>query len=126
MKTHTTAGLEIINEMLNNFRLQDLPFAECLRNIVYCHHEFMDGSGYLDGLQGEQIPLEARIVTTADIFDALTSQRPYKEAWDNDEALEVLLGMTRDKLDKRCVEVLASHLDQVESIQNTFRENYWG
>jgi response regulator RpfG family c-di-GMP phosphodiesterase len=58
--------------------------------IAECHHEKFDGSGYPAGLAGDAIPLSARIVAVADVFDALTSKRPYKEAWPVDKALAML------------------------------------
>ena len=58
--------------------------------IAECHHEKFDGSGYPNGLAGQEIPLSARIVAAADVFDALTSKRPYKEAWPIEKAMKVL------------------------------------
>ncbi len=81
MKTHTTAGERI---------LPSSTFFEIARQIAKCHHEKWDGSGYPDGLVGEDIPLPARIVAVADVFDALTNARPYKESWPVEKALEEL------------------------------------
>ena len=68
--------------------LGDKPFYAVARRIARSHHERWDGSGYPDGLTGDRIPLEARIVAIADVFDALTHARPYKEAWPEAKALE--------------------------------------
>ncbi|QKQ25228.1 HD domain-containing phosphohydrolase [Candidatus Reidiella endopervernicosa] len=83
MKHHTEKGLEMIEMIVNNFDAAELPYIEMLKNIAICHHEAYDGSGYPRGLVGEKIPLEARIISVADVFDALTSHRPYKKrgAW---------------------------------------------
>ena len=67
--------------------------ARAARLVALTHHERWDGSGYPDGLKGEQIPLQARIVAISDVFDALTSERPYKRAWSmNDAAAEIEKG----------------------------------
>jgi HD-GYP domain-containing protein (c-di-GMP phosphodiesterase class II) len=86
----------------------------------------MNGHGYPDGLRGEEIPLEARIVAVADVFDALTSRRPYKDAWTNDEAFAMLKRMAGEKLDSECVDALLRNRDAVERIQEQFEENPFG
>ncbi len=126
MKTHTSKGLELIETMLENFKLHDLEHGGMLRNITELHHEALNGSGYPRGLKGEDIPIEARIVAVADIFDALTSRRPYKEAWNNADALEALQCMSGHILDSDCVDALARNLGQVERIQAEFKEDTLG
>ncbi|MGB5676690.1 MAG: HD domain-containing phosphohydrolase, partial [Gammaproteobacteria bacterium] len=81
MKTHTIKGREIIDEILINFGLDGVDYVNILRNIAEFHHESVNGAGYPAGRSGDDIPLEARIVAVADIFDALTSRRTYKQAW---------------------------------------------
>ena len=88
MKQHAEKGREIIDTMLAEFGLDSLDQVDVLRNIATHHHESLNGSGYPEGLSDGNIPLEARIVAVADVFDALTSRRPYKEAWDNQRAFE--------------------------------------
>ena len=68
----------------------------------------MDGKGYPHGLQDDAIPLEARIVAVADVFDALTSTRPYKASWTNEEAYAWLRKLARSKFDEDCVEALVN------------------
>jgi len=84
--------------------------------IALRHHERYDGSGYPDGLVGEQIPIEARIVAVADVLDALLSPRPYKPSWTLDDALEYLHAQAGILFDPRCVEVLLRNRSKVEDI----------
>ncbi len=127
MKSHTRKGREIIDTMLQNFSLEALQHhSRMLRNIAEYHHEAIDGSGYPEGLQGDAIPLEARIVAVADVFDALTSRRPYKEAWSIDRAFEMLHEMTETTLDRECVEALEKNRGRIERIQARFEEDTFG
>jgi len=122
MRRHTTLGREIIDRMLRNFGLDDMPYVDILRNIAQSHHEAINGEGYPQGLRGEAIPIEARIVAVADVFDALTSQRPYKSAWSNDRAFVTLQELAGRMLDADCVRALIDNRTQVEEIQRRFRE----
>lgn len=126
MKTHAMKGGEIINGLLNNFGLESFEYIDVLRNIALCHHEAVNGSGYPSGLKGDAIPLEARIVAVADVFDALTSKRPYKEAWSNEEAIRKLNELSGETLDQECVNALIKNMDEVEKIQKQFNENDYG
>ena len=83
MKSHTTAGVEL---------LADVEFPWDVRPIVESHHERWDGKGYPHGLAGEDIPLTARVLCIADVYDALTSKRSYKQAFSHDEAMEIMRG----------------------------------
>jgi len=123
MRGHARKGREIIDEVLANFGLEALQHVNILRNIAEHHHEAVNGQGYPAGLQGEDIPLEARIVAVADVFDALTSRRPYKDAWTNDEAFATLQRMAGEALDAECVAALARGREEVERIQAQFRED---
>lgn len=73
---------------------------------VRYHHERLDGSGYPDGLQGDEIPMVARIIAVADVYDALTSARPYRDAFSHQKALEIISEEREDKLDPDCVDAL--------------------
>jgi HD-GYP domain-containing protein (c-di-GMP phosphodiesterase class II) len=125
MKTHAAKGGEIIDMMLKNLGFDEFPHAEILRNIARYHHEAINGSGY-NGLTDEEIPIEAKIVAVADVFDALTSVRPYKEAWSNDRAFGFLESMAGTKLDSDCVAALINCRNEVEGIQKKFREDSFG
>lgn len=126
MKTHAYKGREMIDDLLENFGLENIDHVDMLRNIAEFHHEKINGNGYPSGIRGEQIPIEARIVAVADVFDALTSVRPYKEAWENKRAIKALLELAGETLDKDCVSALLSNMDKVEEIQNQFNENMYG
>ncbi len=126
MKTHARKGREMIDELLKNFGLENIEYMDMLRNIAEFHHEAVNGSGYPAGKQGDEIPIEARIVAVADIFDALTSARPYKEAWDNDKAIHTLRELAGETLDLDCVNALIDNIDQIEQIQQQFFENTYG
>jgi len=125
MDTHVTIGREIIDELLEDFGLSNIDYKDMLRNIAEHHHEEMNGNGYPDGQKGEEIPLEARIVAVADIFDALTSVRPYKRAWSNEEAINKLNELAGEVLDQNCVNALIRNLDEVKIIQQKFIENIY-
>ena len=122
MRTHALKGEEIINDLISNFGLENFEHRDILRNIAACHHEAYNGEGYPRGMKGEEIPLEARIVAVADVFDALTSRRPYKDAWSNETAIATLQELAGESLDLDCVEALVNSLDEVEEIQAHFLE----
>ena len=122
MNTHATKGREIIDDLLENFGLNNIDHKNMLRNIAEHHHEAVNGKGYPAGQKGDEIPLEARIVAVADVFDALTSERPYKKAWSNEEAIKELNKLAGEVLDKNCVNALLSNIDEVEKIQQQFSE----
>jgi HD-GYP domain-containing protein (c-di-GMP phosphodiesterase class II) len=126
MKTHSSKGREMIDDLLVSFGLENVAHVDIMRNIAAFHHESVNGSGYPEGRVGQEIPLEARIVAVADVFDALTSRRSYKEAWSNEDAFATLQIMAGDKLDRDCVDVLLAHREEIEEIQRRFRENARG
>jgi putative two-component system response regulator len=106
MKTHTTIGAKILGGSRNKL----LQFAE---EIARFHHEHWDGTGYSPGLAGEAIPLSARIVAIADVYDSLTHERPYKRAWSKEEAVaEIELG-TGSHFDPDVVGAFMEIVDQL-------------
>lgn len=126
MKSHSLKGREMIDEILNNFGLEGIEYINILRNISEFHHESVNGTGYPSGRSGNDIPLEARIVAVADVFDALTSKRSYKEAWTNEAAFETLKQLASEKLDQDCVDALLNNIDEVKKIQELFKEDFYG
>ena len=123
MESHVELGVQMVDRLVDDFSLRAVAGVKCLRNLVSGHHEFLDGSGYPRGLQADDVPLEARIVTVADIFDALTSRRVYKNAWGIDEALDALDKMVAEgKLDKDCVDALRANKAEAKQIIERFGE----
>ena len=126
MKTHALQGRKMIDDILNNFGLVNFEHIDVLRNIAEYHHEAINGTGYPRGIKGEDIPLEARIVAVADVFDALTSVRSYKKAWSNDMAIKTLQELAGETLDKDCVNALLENMDKVMDVQKQFLEDDFG
>ena len=126
MKTHARNGRLMIDELLENFGLENIKYVDVLRNIAEFHHEAVNGRGYPTGKKGDDIPLEARIVAVADVFDALTSERPYKDAWGNKEAINTIKQLSGQMLDQDCVDALLENIEKVEKIQQQFAEDAYG
>lgn len=123
MKTHSGIGRAIVDQLISEFGFSSLPDIEILRQITELHHEKIDGSGYPHGFCKEQVPFAARIVSVSDIFDALTSERPYKDAWTNQQAFNELdMLVQQNRLDADCVAALQNRIDTVEELQHLFRD----
>ena len=126
MQTHAKLGRGMIDDLLNNFGLINFEHVDILRNIAECHHEAINGTGYPRGMKGNEIPLEARIVAVADVFDALTSARSYKKAWNNETAIGTLKKLAGETLDQDCVDALIQNMDKVIEIQQQFSQDKFG
>ncbi len=122
MDTHPLIGRQMVDTLAGSFGFQKIAHFNMLRALVEYHHEALDGSGYPHGLCGAEIPLAARIVAVSDVFDALTSRRPYKESWPNPHAVAMLQLLAIDKLDADCVSVLIANTDKVARIQQQFAD----
>lgn len=123
MESHVEKGCAILETIIGDFDLGKMPDAGIMRNIVSYHHEFLDGSGYPKGLKGDAIPVEARIVTVADMFDALNSQRPYKNGWTTEATIAELQRMAAaGKLDPHCVQALVDHADEIDQIARKYQD----
>ena len=118
MKRHVLAGVNMVDRLVRDLSLEEMPHLAMLRNIVGSHHELMDGTGYPDGLAGDDIPLEARIVGVADVFDALRSRRSYKKGWDVDAALAYLAARRGTHYDPACVDALAASVARAPEPQS--------
>ena len=90
--------------------------------IALTHHERFDGSGYPNGLKGEQVPLIARIVAVADVYDALTSERPYKLAWTSDDAIAYLKHQSGRHFDPTCLNAFLSQIEGVHDVRRELRD----
>ena len=109
MRHHPRIGHRLLADSQNRF-------VQTSAVIALRHHERYDGSGYPDGLKGEEIPLVARIVTVADVFDALISPRPYKPAWSIEDALQYMAEQRGMLFDPRCIDVLLSEEERLRQI----------
>jgi two-component system response regulator RpfG len=85
--------------------------------IALGHHEKYDGTGYPNGLHGEDIPVVARVVAIADVFDALVSERPYKRPWSTQEALEYVKTQRGKHFDRLCVDAFLSDVTRIDAIR---------
>lgn len=104
MKKHTTIGYKILLESIKNIGDKEDIFLKTAANIAYTHHEKFDGSGYPRGLKGENIPIEGRIVALADVYDALTNKRYYKEAYSFKKAEGIIFSSSATHFDPMIVE----------------------
>lgn len=109
MMRHPRIGYELLQDSQNRF-------IQIGAQIALRHHEHWNGGGYPDGLAGEQIPLEARIVTVADVLDALLSPRPYKAPWSLDQALAYIASRSGSMFDPACVRALMADVHRLQEI----------
>ena len=115
MRQHVEIGAQIIGEHASGL-------LRTAQRIALSHHEKWDGSGYPNGLSGEDIPLEGRIVAIADVFDALTSVRPYKAAWSVEDAVELLNKERGRHFDPHLVELFIQQLPAILEIKERWAE----
>lgn len=118
MRRHVEIGETIIDQMAREMNLGSTLATQVMRNIVAGHHERGDGSGYPRGLLMQDIPMEARIVAVADVYDALSNRRPYKEPWTEEAiTLELSREVALGRLDGDCVRALLDAGDERRAIQ---------
>lgn len=115
MKGHARLGYELLNG-------SGSEIVRAGAEVAISHHEKYDGSGYPHGLQGTRIPLFGRIVAVADVFDALTSERPYKKAWPIEDACRFLEEGRGTHFDPLCVEAFLASKDQILDIRQRFKD----
>lgn len=116
MRQHTLIGAEIIGD-------DGSAFLRMAREIALNHHEKWNGSGYPHGIAGEAIPVSARIVAIADVFDALTSRRPYKEPWSVSEALELIRRERGEHFDPELVDAFERCLPEILTVRERWQED---
>ena len=118
MKRHATAGWDILHRA--DKELGEQSFLTLASTIALSHHERFDGSGYPTGLEGEHIPLSARIAALADVYDALTTKRPYKEAWEHAKAVDEILHRSGHQFDPVLMEIFATVSSEFDGIRRVF------
>lgn len=115
MRTHPQLGADILDKSTS-------PLIRLAHTVALYHHEKWDGTGYPFGMKGEEIPIEARIVAVADVFDALLSKRPYKEAWPVEKAVAEIKSQTHRHFDPLVVEAMLNCLPDLLAINAKWRE----
>ena len=115
MKRHAIIGWEILRDSAS-------PVLQLAAEIALNHHEKFDGSGYPHGLAGDAIPQSGRIVAVADVFDALTSARPYKAAWPVERALNLLRDSRGSHFDPDCVDAFLAELEAVQAVRSQYQD----
>lgn len=118
MKQHPEIGAEIIGDCGDSLLLK------VAKSVSLTHHEKWDGSGYPNGLAGKDIPIEGRICALADVFDALTSKRPYKEAWSVEDTVTFLQSQKGKHFEPKLVDLLIAILPKILEIKMTFKDEY--
>lgn len=116
MKKHSEIGYHMVKEILSGVEEED--FVRIAENVAHYHHEKVNGAGYPHGLKGEDIPMEARIMALADVFDALVSKRCYKEAFSYDKAFEIIENDAGTHFDKKLAMVFISCRPELEDYYN--------
>mgnify|MGYP000430383615 FL=1 len=117
MKQHAAIGAQILANSSS-------ALLQLAHKLAIEHHEKWDGSGYPNGLKGEQISVEGRIVAIADVFDALTAKRPYKEAWGVEEALEHMQAQAGKHFDPHLINLFVNKLDAIIAIKSAHQEQH--
>lgn len=112
MKKHSAAGAVIVRKILDGVEHED--FVQIAENVAHYHHEKFNGEGYPEGLAGEDIPIEARIMAYADVFDALVSKRCYKEAYDYDRAFDIIKESVGTHFDPKLADAFMACRPQLE------------
>jgi putative two-component system response regulator len=115
MQTHVDIGVEILSG-------SDSVLMNMAAEVAQNHHEKWDGTGYPSALAGEDIPLTGRIVAVADVFDALTSERPYKNAWDVEDAIDYLKEQSGKHFEPRLIEIFTEILPDILIIRDQYSE----
>lgn len=115
MRTHTTIGAETLAGVM--VKVNAHGFLAMGRDIAHCHHEYWDGRGYPRGLAGTEIPLSARILALADVYDALTTERRYKPAWDHERVVPWISALAGRQFDPDLVAVFLKREDEFNAIR---------
>ena len=116
MKRHSEIGYRMVKEILSD--VEEPEFVKVAENVAHYHHEKVNGTGYPHGLKGEEIPIEARIMALADVFDALVSKRCYKDAFSYDKAFEIIEKDAGTHFDEKLAGVFISCRPELEDYYN--------
>jgi response regulator RpfG family c-di-GMP phosphodiesterase len=120
IKRHSSLGGDALRAV--ETQIEGTSFLTLGKEIAYYHHEKWDGSGYPMGLKGSEIPLSARIVALADVYDALTSKRVYKDAFPHEKALEIIRGDSGTHFDPDVVAAFLRHADEFRRVREELHD----
>ena len=123
MRNHTVDGGEIIEHAIHTVTNDDTTYLKEAENMAHYHHEKWDGSGYPEGLMGEEIPLSARVMAVADVFDALVSARSYKKGFPVEKALDIIREGSGKHFDPNVVRAFLDAEDEVRRIAAQHEKN---
>lgn len=118
VKTHSRAGAEIIDKIKKN--VAESSFLDYARIFAVSHHEKWDGTGYPDGLAGEDIPLLGRLMAFADVYDALVSDRPYKKPFSHEDAVAIIQDGKGKHFDPNLVDIFVEVADEFKKVCDQF------
>jgi putative two-component system response regulator len=124
IKQHASLGAQILDDAINDLG-DSSPFLFTAREITVAHHEKWDGKGYPCGLKGEEIPISARIMAIADVYDALISRRPYKEPFTHEEAMKIILDSSGTHFDPNIIEMCMPIFDQFPMISERYKDEHY-
>jgi putative two-component system response regulator len=116
MKEHALIGAKILANSSS-------PLLQLAHRLAIEHHEKWDGSGYPYGLKGDEISIEGRIIAVADVFDALTSKRPYKDAWSVEKTISHMKEQAGSHFDPAIIDLLVEKLDEILTIKQRNQES---
>jgi HD-GYP domain-containing protein (c-di-GMP phosphodiesterase class II) len=122
MKTHASIGAKVLEKMHDRFSKYNITYFNMAREIALYHQEKFNGSGYPNGVKGEEIPLSARICALADVFDALTSKRPYKEAFSLEKSYAIIDETVGSHFDPDVVEAFYEVREKIEEVYYKYRD----
>lgn len=123
IKTHTTLGLRIISQMEQKHQLSQFSFIRYAKEVAYYHHEWWNGEGYPLGVKELQIPLSARLMALADVYDALMSKRVYKDAFSHEFARNIIVQSAGIQFDPLLVEMFLRVEDQFQKIFHQYKDD---
>ena len=113
MKLHSVYGKALLESLQD--KVPDQTFLEYAKVLAYSHHEKWDGTGYPDRLKGEEIPLQARMMALADVYDALISERPYKKAFSHEKAMQIISDGRDTQFDPNLLDIFVSISDKIKA-----------
>ena len=121
MKTHAVRGAETLEAAMHEF--PNARFLQMARDIALAHHERYDGTGYPHGLVGDAIPLCGRIIALADVYDALTSKRVYKDAYSHERAKSIILDGSGSHFDPNVIDAFLAEEEEFVDIRARYQDN---